>query len=188
MNWLAPAYLSILPAAVYFYFKSENNFLKKYGKFGVGFSILATLVIHVLILIPGIGFGKGDTINGWPQLASRVDEIKSEMIADGEPFVCGYEYKTASELRFYLDGRPETYSNNIVGKRGLAYDFWSDPNNLVGRNCVFVYDQRNEYSGPKPLNSFFEKVDGPEILTVNRGGVKITDFYIFRCYRYKGIR
>jgi len=186
MNWLAPVYLSTLPAAVHLYFKSESRFLKLYGKFAVSFSIAATLIIHILILLPGFGFGKGDTINGWKELAERVDNIKAEFPADSELFICGYEYKTASELRFYLAGQPETFSNNVVGKRGLAYDFWSDPDTLIGRDCIFVYDKRNSYNGPRPLQDFFEKVNGPEVLTVSRGGHKITDFYIYKCYKYRG--
>jgi len=89
-------------------------------------------------------------------------------------------------LRFYLAGQPETFSNNVVGKRGLAYDFWSNPDTLIGKDCVFVYDKRNPYNGSKPIQEFFEMVDGPEILTVSRGGQKITDFYIYKCYKYRG--
>lgn len=188
MNWLAPAYLSILPAAVYLYFKSESRLLKLYGKFAVYFSIAATLTIHILILIPGFGFGKGDTINGWKELAERVDQIKAEFPADSEPFICGYEYKTASELKFYLAGQPETFSNNVVGKHGLAYDFWSDPDTLAGQDCIFVYDNRNPYNGARPIQDFFERIDGPEVLSVSKGGHKITDFYIYKCYKYRGNR
>jgi 4-amino-4-deoxy-L-arabinose transferase-like glycosyltransferase len=188
MNWLAPAYLSILPAAVYLYFKSDGRFLKLYGRFAIVFSIAATLIIHILVLLPGFGFGKADTINGWKELAERVDKIKTEFPADSKPFICGYEYKTASELRFYLAGQPETFSNNVVGKPGLAYDFWSDPDTLIGKDCIFVYDKRNSYNGARPLQDFFEKVDSPEILTVSKSGHKITDFYIYKCFEYRGKR
>ncbi len=187
MNWPAPAYLSVLPITVYLYFKYASRAWKAYGKFALIFSIAATLIIHVIILLPNIGFGRADTIHGWRELAVRVDEIKADLSDEGELFICGYEYKTASELRFHLSGQPEVYSNNIVGRGGLAYDFWSDPNDLVGQNCIFVYDDRNKFWGSPPLSDFFERVDDPEIVTVERGGKKITDFYIYQCYKYKGI-
>jgi len=187
MNWLAPAYLSGLPVVVYMLLKSVSLKWKAYGKFALSFSIAATLVFHIMLFIPAVGIGKADTIHGWSELAARVDEIRADFSKHGEFFICGYEYKTASELRFHLDDQPETFSNNIVGKRGLAYDFWSDPDTLIGKNCIFVYDQRNRYKNPKHLKDVFERVDEPEIFTAARGGKKITDFYIYKCYSYKGI-
>lgn len=186
MNWLAPPYLSALPVAVYFVLNSKSRFLKAYAKFALAFSISLTIAAHILIFLPGFGFGKGDTIHGWRELAFRVEQTRIEMAGDGAYFICGYEYKTASELRFYLPGHPETVSDNIVGKNGLQYDFWCDPDTLIGENCIFVYDKRNSYGGD--LNHFFEKIEGPEIVNIQRGGRKITDFYIYKCHDYRGIR
>ena len=185
MNWLTTAYISALPVAVYLIIESKSSFLKKYTKFALVFSFALTLAAHVLILLPEFTFGKGDTVAGWPELAKRVDEIRAEMQAEGEYFICGYEYKTASQLRFYLDGHPETLSNNVVGINGLQYDFWSDPDTLTGKNCIFVYDKRKSYSDD--LTRFFERVTGPETMTIEKGGKKVTEFYIFRCYDYRGV-
>lgn len=187
MNWLAPAYFSGLPLALYFYFNSTKRSLKTYGVFALTFSVIVTTVIHILALLPGFGLGRADTINGYKELSAKVDEIKKGLESQGQLFICGYEYKTASQLRFYLKGQPETCSNNIVGKKGLAYDYWSDPDTLVGWNCIFVYDERNRYKEPRTLSVFFELVEGPEVLTVTRGGKKITDFYIYKCHQYKGV-
>ncbi len=184
MNWIAPAYSSALPLAVALFFESKNAFLKKYAKFALVFSIAATIAAHVLILLPNFTFGKGDTVAGWQELADRVEKIESEMKNDGELFICGYEYKTASQLRFYMDGQPETVSNNIVGKNGLQYDFWCDPDTLIGKNCIFVYDKRKSYNDG--LERFFERVEGPETVLIVKGGKKVTEFYIFKCYNYRG--
>jgi hypothetical protein len=186
MNWLAPAYLSALPAIVYLFFRSVSGKWRTFGKSAMTFSIILTAVFNIIIFLPGIGFGKPDTIHGWSELAERIDTIKSEMSEQGELFICGYEYKTASQLRFHLDGQPEVYSNNIIGEKGLAYDYWSSPDSLIGQNCIFVYDRRNRFWNQSALQKLFEKLEGPEILTVSRGGKKVTDFYIFKCYKYKG--
>ena len=186
MNWLAPAYLSVLPPAVYFVLNSSKKFIKIYSKLALTFSIVLTLAVHILVFIPEFGFGKGDTLHGWSELADKVEQVRNDMEASGPYFICGYEYKPASELRFYLRGQPETVSDNIVGGDGLQYDFWCNPDTLVGKNCIFVYDTRNSYHGD--LSNYFNQVDEPEILTVQRGGKKITDFYIYKCYDYRGIR
>jgi 4-amino-4-deoxy-L-arabinose transferase-like glycosyltransferase len=188
MNWLAPAYLSGLALAVYLYFLSSRKKLMNYGKYALIFSALLTAIVHIIAVIPIVGLGKADTINGWNELAARVDQIRNEMTPSGTFFICGYEYKTASELKFHLAGQPEIFSNNIVAQRGLQYDYWCDPDTLIGKNCLFIYDDRNKYRGAKPLAEFFEKLDGPEIISVKRGGIKITDYYIFRGYNYKGIK
>ncbi len=187
MNWLAPAYLSGFPLALYFYFRSMRRSLKNYGIFALTFSVVVTVAVHFLALFPIFGIGRADTINGFKELSARVDEIKKDFEDREQLFICGYEYKTASQLRFYLEGQPETCSNNIVGERGLAYDYWSNPDTLIGWNCIFVYDERNRYKEPEKLSVFFEHVEGPEVLTVTRGGKKITDFHIYRCYKYRGL-
>jgi 4-amino-4-deoxy-L-arabinose transferase-like glycosyltransferase len=186
MNWLAPVFLSGAPLAVYCYFESDNKLWKNYGKFALLFSIILTLAVHLAAILPRIGLGRADTIHGWSELAAEVESIKQEMSLSGKPFICGYEYKTASELKFHLPGHPETVSNNIVGENGLAYDYWSNPDTLIGKDCIFIYDSRNRYHGR--LIDYFARVDEPEIFTAQRAGRKIADYYIYRCYNYRGIR
>jgi 4-amino-4-deoxy-L-arabinose transferase-like glycosyltransferase len=188
MNWLAPAYLSALPALVYLYFKTSPGWIRAFGRFAFWFSAIGTIAIHILIFTPLFAIGGADPIHGWQELAQKIDKMRSEFARHGEYFICGYEYKTASQLRFHLDGQPETLSNNIVGGRGLAYDFWSDPDTLAGKNCLFIYDKRNRYAKADKLTDFFEQVDNPEIFTVARGDKKITDFYIYKCYSYRGVQ
>ncbi len=89
-------------------------------------------------------------------------------------------------LAFHLKGQPETLSNNVVGKGGLQYDYWSDPDTLEGYNAIFIYDERVEYKTPERLADFFDKVSPEEILTVKKGGKILTKFHIFKCYGYRG--
>jgi len=185
MNWLAPAYLSALPGIIHLYLRSGNRFVRSYGRFAFGCAAVVTLAIHILALVPGMSIGKADTIHGWQTLAKRVDQLKSEFQEYDSLFICGYYYTTASELRFHLAGQPEVFSSSLVGQDGLAYDYWSDPDDLVGKHCIFVYDTRHGYAGD--LGRFFRRVEGPETLTVVRGNKKITDFRIYKCYNYKGL-
>lgn len=122
-----------------------------------------------------------DTITGWKELAERVKSEKAKM-SEGT-IVVGYGYKVPSEIAFYAS--METFSNNIVGENGLQFDFWSDPNDFVGKDAIFVYDQRERYKDLERLKRFFASVEELEPLKVYRAGKVLTTFYIFRCFEYK---
>jgi 4-amino-4-deoxy-L-arabinose transferase-like glycosyltransferase len=187
MNWTAPAFIALFIAGVAYWRRYSGSItrVRFWGRFSVTFLAVTFLAAHIVFVLPGLYYGRGDYSVGWEELATRVDSVRKGL---PEPyFVCGYEYKTASLLAYHLDGRPETVSNNIVGRSGLQYDFWSDPDTLLGYNAVFVYDSRNAYKTPEKLATLFESVSPPEILTVKKGGKKITDFHIFRCFEYRGL-
>lgn len=186
MNWTAPAFLGWFVAAAAFYFTSNpgRSWLRFSVRLSVIFLFFAFAAVHVAAVIPGLYIGKGDYFAGWKELAARLDDIREEL---PEPyFICGYEYKTASLLAFYLDGRPETVSNNVIGLGGLQYDFWVDPDTLTGYNAIFVYDDRVTYKNPENLKRYFESVSDAEIMPAKKGGKLITNFHIFRCYEYRG--
>jgi hypothetical protein len=187
MNWTAPAFIGFYLAGAGYYFavSKTRTWVRLWGKVSIIFLVLTFIMVHAVILLPGFYFGKGDYSSGWRSLASRVDEIRTDM---PEPyFICGYEYKTASMLAFHLKGHPETLSNNVVGQGGLQYDYWSDPDTLVGYNAIFIYDERVKYKTPERLSDLFEYVSPEEILIVKKGGKILTKFHIFRCYDYLGL-
>ncbi|UCC80302.1 MAG: glycosyltransferase family 39 protein [Candidatus Zixiibacteriota bacterium] len=185
MNWTTPAFIGIFIAATAYYFTKKSRLVQTWGKISIGFLILSFIAIHTLALIPGIYFGRGDYFTGWDRLARRIETVRKDV---PEPyFICGYEYKTASLLAFYLDDHPETVSNTIIGRPGLQYDYWCDPDTLVGYNAVFVYDKRNKLKSPSELADRFEKVEFDSGIHIEKGGKEITEFYIFRCYNYRGL-
>ncbi len=187
MNWTAPAFIGIYIAAAYLYSckSDKSRFIKFAGKLSIGFLLLTFIAVHILILYPGAYFGKGDFFVGWEKLADKVETVRSVM---PDPyFICGYEYKTASELAFHLKDHPETVSNNIIGRPGLQYDYWCDPDTLAGYNAIFIYDRRNKVKDPKELTGRFEKVEFDSNVKIEKGGKEVTEFYIFRCYNYRGL-
>jgi len=186
MNWTVPAFIGLFMAGTYFtLLKSQSGKLIRFwGKLSLGFLILTFFLAHILILLPNIHYGRGDYYTGWDKLTDRVEEVRTGMT---EPyFICGYEYKLASEMAFHLDGRPETVSNNIVGRHGLQYDYWCDPDTLIGYNAIFVYDERQNFKNPDELNKFFETVEPQGTVLIKKAGKKVTEFHIFRCLNYKG--
>ena len=186
MNWTVPAFIGWFMAGTYLIFKKyyTSKLLRSWGGFSLGFLIVTFFLAHILILLPSVHYGRGDYYVGWEQLSEEVSDVRAKM---NDPyFICGYEYKLASELAFHLDDHPETVSNNIVGRNGLQYDYWCDPDTLVGYDAIFVYDERNSFKNPDELNNYFENVEPEGSVLIEKAGKKVTEFYIFRCLNYKG--
>jgi len=186
MNWITAAYLPASMAAVALYFAllaKGRRRIKTLGMWSLIVSLIFVLIALILPVVKSIPVSSSlDTVSGWKQLAQRVEKEKAGM-PEGT-VVIGYEYKVASEIAFYAS--METYSNNFVGQNGLQYDYWSDPNDFVGEDAVFVYDQRNRYKAPERLKEFFDSVVESDPLEIYRAGRRLTTFHLFRCYGYKG--
>lgn len=200
INWPTPGYVpAILAGAALMLNRNQNKaragrdpaLRNVKGKKAFGLTSLVLGFIFVLLgyaspFLP-ISLGKGEAIYGWKELALTVEGVRQKM-GEENPVVIGYKYKMASELAFYLPDRPETFSDNFVGEKGLAYDFWSNPNDYTGRNAIFVYDQRARYKNTENLTRYFERVEKEPELVVAKGGKKVTTFHIFRCYSYRGVK
>lgn len=185
MNWTAPAFIGWFIAGVAYYFEksAESNWVRIWGRVSVIFLIVTAVIIHFLAILPNLYIGRGDYYAGWPELAAKVDSVRSTMQA---PYViAGSEYKISSELAFHLKGHPETMGTNLVGLLGLAYDYWSIPDTLSGYNGIYVYERCTKCPSYRDnLLKYFSRVDEPEALTITKGGHKIRTYDIYRCYDY----
>jgi hypothetical protein len=186
MNWVSAGYFSasISLVALFFQFLEKGKkWVKTWGISALIVSLIFVLIAHILPLMKVVPVSSSlDTVTGWKELAQRVKWEKSKM-REGT-IVVGYGYKVPSEIAFYTS--LETYSNNIVGQNGLQFDFWSNPNDFLGKDAIFVYDQRERYKNPENLKNFFAAVEEKEPLKIYRGGKVLTTFHIFKCYEYKG--
>ncbi len=183
LNWLWPGYLCATVLAI---------FLSSRGKMRFWFK--ASLISSAAMIVPSVFLlfyqpfainWPGNSLTGWKELAEKVEQMKKAR--GGDWLAAGYEYKTSSELAFYLPGRPETYSSPLVGQPGLQYDFWFDEQKVLGKNFMFVVDRRDWLNdAPAILPDFFLRVDPPDSLVVKSGRGFVTTFYIYPCYEYKG--
>jgi 4-amino-4-deoxy-L-arabinose transferase-like glycosyltransferase len=186
MNWTAPAFIGIFisAAAYYFYKANSSRLVRIWGKVTMIFLAVTFVLVHIIFLLPDLYLGKGDLHVGWERLAENVESVRKSV--PSPYFICGYEYKTASELAFHLPDHPETVSNNILGRPGLQYDFWCDPDTLLGYNAILIYDKRNAIKTPSEITRRFEKVEYDSAVKIEKGGKEVTEFYILRCYNYRG--
>jgi hypothetical protein len=186
MNWVSAGYFSAAIASVALFFQLQEKGrkqVKTWGKVALIVSLIFVVLAHILPVWKSIPVSSSmDTITGWKELALRVEKEK-ETMREGTILV-GYGYKVPSEIAFYTS--LETYSNNIVGENGLQFDFWSNPRDFVGKDAIFVYDQRERYKDPERLKNFFASVEELEPFKVFRGDRVLTTFHIFRCYAYRG--
>ncbi len=183
LNWLWPGYLctTVLAIVLASHYKLQLWFRASL----VSSAALTTLSTFLLFYQPFAVNWSGNSLSGWKELAEKLEQMKN--LLGGEWLVAGYEYKAASELAFYLTGQPETYSNTLVGRPGLQYDFWFDEQKILGKNVIFVVDRRYPLKGASDaLSDFFSQVGKLDSLAVKSGQGYVTTFHIYPCFNYEG--
>jgi len=177
MNWAVPVYPTALLAAVALYAERPARW-RALLIATVSLAAFSTLFLTLMPLVPALPFpARDDTMAGWKELAARVAEERG---ADGPLPVVGCFYRTASTLAFNLPGRPETWSSNAFGRPGLAYDFWTDPRSLAGREVLVVQDDRDA-GWCEARKTRCSPLVPLEPLEVKRAGNRVTTFRLWRC-------
>ncbi len=186
MNWVAPAYVALLVAAAWWWTERWSSRATRWWAAAAGGTCASfTVLAHLLPLVPSLPFpARGDTVNGWREVAAAVDTARARA-GGAAPLVIGWEYKTASELAFYLRGRPETQSSGALGGKGLQYDRWLGGERT--RDALVVADDRDPMRDAGVRLSA-HCVDHEELdpVTVHRGSEPVTTFRMWRCTGWKG--
>ena len=138
-----------------------------------------TLYLHLALVLPALPFPAADDVTrGWHELAARVAEEVRRLPAPA--FVMGCSYKPASELAYYLPGRPVTYAQNAMGEPGLAYGYWEDPALLSSRDAHWRGGGLARAGLPRRAERC-QPLEELVPLAVLRGGRKVTSFRLWRC-------
>lgn len=185
-NWMMPAWVTgILLAAML-----VDARVVRINLILVAVLHLATAVELVAYPVP---VTSDDTWYGWSELARQAQEL-----ADQRPdhiILADDSYKTSAELGFYMNRK--TYSGNLLGKKGLQYDYLGDDlSALKGRDALFfdstpreLSDRRDIALGapPRKIGRHFEAVQElPPVLIRNPFGKVVRKFRVFDCKGYKG--
>ena len=215
LNWPAPAYFTLMVLVAYYLstrLRDRTSWRPWRAWFypAVAFGLLMMPVAHNFeVVYPLISwadrtitrplFGTGLAIRqldptvklrGWEELGAHVSG-QVERLGPGT-FILAEDYQAASELAFYVPGQPRTYYMGSYlwnePKRQSQFDVWPDRSldpaqnpALVGRNAVYV-------GWFKPdLWDAFEAVDELPLLDIERRGVKIRSFRVYRCYNFRGL-
>ncbi|HDP97732.1 MAG TPA: glycosyltransferase family 39 protein [bacterium] len=187
MNWMAPAYITSIIAAMGWIFSAETRrarWFARYLKAGLILGLLIVIFMHILPLFPVMPIKKGDTWTGWEELAERVMIIKKEMGEDS--FIFSHEYKIPSQISFYTPHHEPTHAGEVIGENGLQYNFWTDIPGLIGKDAIFITSDAQRYRRLGNLSAHFETVAEDPPLVISHRGKVFRIFYIYRCYQYQG--
>jgi len=128
-------------------------------KFGIWSSIILVFLGHLVMAVPNIPLGNGNTWSGWQDASKKIYEIQQEHGGKDSVFIFSNGYKGASLLKFYLPDQQNTYAENIYGKRALQFDYWGIPDNLFGKDAIYVRSDRTEYDNDlNEIKKYFDSV------------------------------
>jgi 4-amino-4-deoxy-L-arabinose transferase-like glycosyltransferase len=215
LNWPAPAYFTLMILVAYFLSTRLRDRAtwrpwRKWFYPAVAFGLITMPIAHDMSLVYpalqwfnrriGVRIGLSDVgvrqldftakLRGWEELGAAVSE-QAERLGPGT-FIVSEDYQTTAELAFYAKGQPGTYYLGSYlqadTKRQSQYDVWPDRSldpkenpSLLGKNAVFV-------GWFKPdLWDAFESVEELPLLDIERQGIKIRKFRVYRCYNFRGM-
>ena len=187
MNWLAPAYWSLIILGIYYLFQSPKRFNRM--RTGIFSSIVFLGIGISVVAIPNVPLGEGNTWSGWKQAANEVNALQDSLKAEGDnPFIFSTNYKASSLLKFYLPDQPRTYAQDIIGKHALQFDIWPKEEELKGRTGLLVVDNRHEYRfKSKKITPYFGDVKKLKTIRIENFGKLVREIDIYQCSDYKGI-
>lgn len=190
VNWPVFAYVN-LPLAMAFVGLSSSRGWKKYG-------IYATLVsgtLLVMIMMPApldaIGFKKvlrpdKDPLSrmaGYREMGSRIDHLADSLALD-KHFIFSDSYHLASEMAFYVDGYPQTYTINL-GRRKNQFDLWPGLEQFENQGYAGIFVQRGTEDRPEVINGFENRIHKESFYTVHRGDtVKVFSIEVYQNLRH----
>lgn len=190
-NWPMTAYITACIASADFFL--NRVVMKKWEKIYLvlalcmAFSVTAVAHYPAILNLP-VKLDTTARLRGWKELGVKTGEIYKDMIEAGSKrvFVFSDTYVVSSELAFYMPGRPATYLAKLGSRRMNQYDIWGGFERLLGYDAIFVTIKEKYEDFPEKLRMAFESWE-PEKFTVMERGRVLRDYYIFRCYGFKGL-
>lgn len=187
MNWLTPAYITSIIGSIAWIQSAQTKWSERFKKWftpGLILGLVIVLFMHLMPIFPMFPSRKGDTWTGWQELSEKVMEIKKEMGDD--TFIFGHEYKIPSEITFYTLNHEPTHSGEIIGEKGLQYTYWTNFDELIGRDAIFITSDAQRYRNINNVRKYFESLTEDPPLKIMPHNRVFRIFYIYRCFKYKG--
>jgi dolichol-phosphate mannosyltransferase len=194
INWTAPAYLSLLPAAIE-YFRQFSQQGPQYNLFSrwrfvtlcswVFCAIAAAFMFSILILGEPNKLSRKQ-IGGWRDLTALVERAKEELAAEtGQiPFILGMDkVGLAAELGFYTQRPRNTVNRYALNQFGWGYTYWVDLREFHDRPAVAVLPK--DRKGIPLLAEHFDRIDKVQQFAVSSIGGKKRTIYLVKCFGYK---
>jgi hypothetical protein len=144
-NWPAFAYVT-LPIFMSKWISEQSFKWEKVRNVGIAFSLSLPLILVLpgvfplknLELIKSIERNSFKRLAGYLDLGKRIDFLEDSLAIE-QPIIFSETYHMASELAFYLEDHPQTYTINLGGRKN-QFDLWEgiDKYKCVPRKAIFV--------------------------------------------------
>ena len=198
LNWPVPGYAGAVLLVSYVFVECSRrhpNRARLWAGLVLAGSALLWLPLYLGSIWPIPILNSGDDVHGWKPMGSRMISLQEGMPDPPHTFLAGHGYQAASMVAYYSKSPHITLSNNILGEKALGYDYFEQPRDFLSWDAVLMVYQtprpdgsyRSRVALDEPsLQAVFEKVEGPEVLDVNRGGRALRRYLFYRCYNYQG--
>ncbi|GMQ28872.1 glycosyltransferase family 39 protein [Algoriphagus confluentis] len=158
VNWPGFAY-STFPVFLAPIVANLESGWKKYTSWALGIS----LALQIILLFPDLFQWKSQgpifkaekaifkRMVGYEDLGKRIDFLQDSLSLTS-PVLFSESYHVASELAFYVEGHPQTYTVNM-GSRKNQWDLWPGMDQFINQESTFIFVSRNQES-PESVTEF----------------------------------
>jgi dolichol-phosphate mannosyltransferase len=156
---------------------------------GISAAGFAAGAFHAAFFLPLFSPFQG--LYGWKEVAARAKEVRSGMSPGTFYLGVGRKYTCPSQLAFHLRVPGDVHGQNLLGLSGLQYEFWSDPEELRGRDAVVVLEAGDRESATRLLlDQGFASVQEAEkvVVPIGRSTLLETPPFAFLLFRATGYR
>ncbi len=196
LMWPMPAYVGLTVAMALHIARGEGSIVRFYeskARWLVGLAAVGLIgaAAHAAFFLPLVFPMRG--LYGYAEAAAKAKEIRATLPANAFYLGIGRKYTCTSQLAFHLRAPTDVHGRNLVGRKGLQYDFWADPVALQGRDAVIVVEDSERMSVMEDaLRNSFDSVERAGEISVAIGRhsyfpVKPVQFTFLIARGYRGV-
>ncbi len=195
-NWAAHAYFTAAVAAAGWCGTRPSWTERRWETRRLNGLVVASIILPALLLpvaffpdllgrfgarVPAVVDLVSKRLRGWPELGQGVGEVIRTL--PQPPFLVSDRYQIASQLAFYVPGKPRVFTANL-GRRMNQYDLWGGWDELTGRDGLFVTYGNGE--PPGDLRVAFRQVERVRVVPIVHQGRHLRDFSIYWGQGFQG--
>jgi dolichol-phosphate mannosyltransferase len=195
LNWSLPAFLALIPALAHLVLarmrlaraKGERSWWPRLLVYTAAACVAVNAVVAGALMVVPPRLQWFGAFGPWSELAQVVDEYEGRLAAETgqEPLVVGGgKYRLAAVLAFYRQsaggGRSaaeNTTSRSVFGGRPSGFQYWADPQQWAGRDCIWVVEREGAGDDIRAETRWMfesvEVVDDPRLRELGRGRYRI---------------
>ncbi|HMK59904.1 MAG TPA: glycosyltransferase family 39 protein [Dissulfurispiraceae bacterium] len=198
-NWAMTGYITGIIAMAWFCLTEgdANNVRRK--KIFLWAGAISAMIVTAIGYYPSViklpvKLDPTARLRGWHQLRQEISPIYGTLSAQGPVLLFSDRYQISSEMAFYVEGHPATYSINL-GRRMDQYDLWPGMNEVADRlrreagselvNINGIYVTWGDSNVPSPVAKAFERCDR-RLMRVYDKGIELRVYSVMICYNFRG--